>query len=474
MEAKKFDETIRQKAGGIAAPPFQAAHWERLARALDDTHTAPPTVPVEDTLDQNIAEKLSQLRAPGSSEQTWPVLETRLLEHERLRRRVLMYKSAELVLLMLLLFNAVHWYPRLKPVLYQEEVPYAQHTSTPNEAPAAPSPSADMRAARPVPPALTNRTALGTGLTHSSHSAEPPLSSRRQSDPIPSLDALEGRKSSGLKPAELALPTETGHPQEIPPHAVVALPAIASLQFLTEPELEEDGDAFEAPPSRRRPRLNVAMLGGADNNRVMTPPNYQFRLKGFDRYTTGYGGGVLLGLEYGRMELGSGLIYSAKQYQPLPVIFVKGSNQKGFVANSLETIQLNLVNLPIYLRYDVIRKDKWRAYVTGGASLQIALGANYFISPPITLPAASQTPVVEGELEKPAGGWLEGGSFKENSYLTANVGLGLERFVSERWSVFAQPTYHQSIGYFANGLGPNLDRIHTLSLWTGIRVRVIH
>ncbi len=441
MEAKKFDETIRQKAGGIAAPPFQAAHWERLARALDDTYTSPPAVPVEDTLDQNIAEKLSQLRAPGSSEQTWPVLETRLLEHERLRRRVLMY---------------------------------AQHTITPNEAPAAPSPSADMRAARPVPPALTNRTALGTGLTYSSHSAEPPLFSQRQSDPIPSLDALEGPKSSGLKPAELTLPTETGHPQEIPPHAVVALPAIASLQFLTEPELEEDGDAFEAPPSRRRPRLNVAMLGGADNNRVMTPPNYQFRLKGFDRYTTGYGGGVLLGLEYGRMELGSGLIYSAKQYQPLPVIFVKGSNQKGFVANSLETIQLNLVNLPVYLRYDVIRKDKWRAYVTGGASLQIALGANYFISPPITLPVASQTPVVEGELEKPAGGWLEGGSFKENSYITANVGLGLERFVSERWSVFAQPTYHQSIGYFANGLGPNLDRIHTLSLWTGIRVRVIH
>ena len=469
MEAKTFDETIRQKAGGITAPPFQAAHWERLARALDDAHPGIPSVPADDTLDQNIAEKLRQLRAPGSSEQTWPILENRLLEHERLRRRVLMYKSAELVLLLLLLLNVVHWYPRLKPVLRQE-LPYAQHSDRAKEAPNATLPPAETRAALP---SVASKKIFVTA-PNNSYRAELPVSAQKKSAPIPSLDALEGRISTGLKPIERALPAENSRPMEVPAQAVVALPAIASLQFLTEPELEEEEATFEVPHSRRRPRLNVAMLGGADNNRVMTPPNYQFRLKGFDRYTTGYGGGILLGLEYGRMELGSGLVYSAKQYQPLPVIFVKGSNQKGFVANSLESIQLNLVNLPVYLRYDAIRKDKWRAYVTGGASLQIALGANYFISPPITLPAASQTPVVEGELEKPAGGWLEGGSFKENSYITANIGLGLERFVSERWSVFAQPTYHQSIGYFANGLGPNLDRIHTLSLWTGIRVRVMH
>jgi hypothetical protein len=474
MEAKKFDETIREKADGMVAPPFQAAHWERLARALDDA-TAAPTAPVDDTLDQDIAAKLGQLRAPGSSEQTWPILETRLLEHERLRRRVLMYKSAELVLLLLLLLNVAHWYPRLKPVPQREVLPYAQHSDAADSAPVVALLPVDTRAAFPVLPSIADKKAFAAVPNNSGGGVVPPaLASQPKTAPIAALDALEVRKSAGVKPVELVLPADNIHPMEVPSHAVIALPAIASLQFLTEPELEEEEAVFEVPPSRRRPMLNIAMLGGADNNRVMTPPNYQFRLKGFDRYTTGYGGGILLGLEYGRMELGSGLIYSAKQYQPLPVIFVKGSNQKGFVANSLESIQLNLVNLPVYLRYDAIRKDKWRAYVSGGASLQIALGANYFISPPITLPAAGQTPVVEGELEKPAGGWFEGGSFRENSYITANIGLGLERFVSERWSVFAQPTYHQSIGYFANGLGPNLDRIHTLSLWTGIRVRVMH
>ncbi|MEY4108092.1 MAG: hypothetical protein RL181_2434, partial [Bacteroidota bacterium] len=262
MEAKTFDETIRQKADGITAPPFQAAHWERLARALDDARPATPSVPADDTLDQNIAEKLRQLRAPGSSEQTWPILETRLLEHERLRRRVLMYKSAELVLLLLLLLNVVHWYPRLKPMLRQE-LPYAQRSDRAKEAPNATLPPAETRAALP---SVAGKKIFVTA-PNNSYSAELPVPSRHRSAPIPSLDALEGRISAGLKPIERALP-DNSHPTEVPPQALVALPAIASLQFLTEPELEEEEATFEVPHSRRRPRLNVAMLGGADNNRV--------------------------------------------------------------------------------------------------------------------------------------------------------------------------------------------------------------
>lgn len=479
MDTNKFDEIIRKKTDSLEVP-YQSKHWEQLARTLDQQHpegNTPMQAQEAALVDQHIAEKLSQIRTPGTAEQTWPILETRLEEHLVLRQRLFTVKTLEISILVLLLLTIVQWYPRIEPAiprafLPREQIKPAEHTQPQAALEKQSFPQKHVRSTSTTPP--TPHTSGEERFKE--WEASTPLYKKSEAYQIPALTTLEQRSSSSpLVSADPVLPSEVQETHSGALQGMLSIPVIATPQFSTELLMEstQDEESIEFQQPHRKAMLNVAMLGSTDYNRVMTPPNYAFRLRGFDRYTPGYGGGILLGMEYGRIEIGSGLIYAAKEYQPLPVIFVKGSSQKGFIAESLENIQLNLVNLPIYLRYDAIKKDKWRAYVTGGASLQIALGANYFISPPITLPVNTQALVVEGDIQNTTEGWLEGGSFKQNSYVTANLSLGIERFVSERWSVFVQPTYHQSVGYFANGLGPNLDRIHTLSLWTGIRVRVI-
>lgn len=473
MGTKKFDEAIRKKVNGMEHPRVPA-HWEAMAALLDQKLTEAPLAGFgeETRMDQGIARKLDKIRPVGSAAQHWPELEQRLRAQDILFERVVLVKSTEVSLFLLLVVSFLQWLPVEAPSLPEYLTPALrpQATTPPNRV----QPIASLKS-------MPSRVQL-TSSKKPVRSPMHPIASLYMEAPhtlpsnknLPSLHVLPSAEQPVLHTV-LATPSITSSTPELPSEGAFSMPLIATPYFseVIESLEKEDSSEIEFFPVKRKPIFNIAMLGGSDFNRVMTPPNYAFRTKGFDRYTKGYSGGILLGMEYGRMEAGAGLVYAAKEYQPLPVIFVKGSNQKGFVAESLEGIQLNLVNLPVYLRYDVVRQNKWRAYVSGGGSLQIALYANYFISPPISLPASGQAVVVEGDIQNTTGGWFEGGSFKQNSYVTANIALGLERFVSERWSVFTQPTYQQSIGYFSNGLGPNLDRIHTLSLWTGIRVRLI-
>ena len=74
--------------------------------------------------------------------------------------------------------------------------------------------------------------------------------------------------------------------------------------------------------------------------------------------------------------------------------------------------------------------------------------------------------------ERIENGWMEGGTFRENSFMTGNIGFGFERFVTGRWSFFAQPTYQHTIYSFNKGFGPTNDRMNTLSIYTGIRIRM--
>ncbi|MBK7476731.1 MAG: hypothetical protein IPI11_12235 [Haliscomenobacter sp.] len=490
MGTKKFDDIIRGKLNHLEAP-YRPEHWNAFSRELDKIHTPAAGVnPHDEWIDRQISQKITRVRVPGSPSSSWPLLEKRLQEQAQIRQRLLIYKTLEVSLLLLLLISLWQWQPVWNQTHFPIELLHGKrrHAEPPatQPAPNRSAPVASNEAAFPqasadysTEPTLTPQAAefsSAAGYWARSKQRDPALQAPVDKLPqtnIPNALASIEVPEGSLKALDEQAQAEPGIIRE----GIFSMPVIASPLFLPEAlmegENEDSGIEYRTPP--KRAFLNIAMLGGADYNRVMTPPNYEFRIRGFDQYTLGYGGGILLGMEYGRLEIGSGFVYSAKQYTPLPVIFIKGNAQKGFVGEKLQRVQLNLVNLPVYVRYDAIKKDKWRAYVTGGASLQIAMEANYFISPPITLPPpATQTPVIESEIRSLTNsGLLEGGPFKENSYVTANLGFGVEHFVSERWSIFTQPTYHQSIGYFSNGLGPNRDRIHTLSLWTGIRVRLL-
>jgi hypothetical protein len=488
MGTKKFDTIIRSKLKGIEVPG-QPTDWEAFQKKMEAASAVPSVPGLGQQSDQLISQKLQKVPVHGSASSTWPLLEQKIQFRAILRERVFFYKSLELCLILFFTMLVWQWAngPVLPSTVFESPVqPTAAGQYRPpydcvDADPVAPVPADESQPGEAARPLAISASVRGVEATPPSF----PSGGLSLNDPTPTIsagdvlvkipDALPTQTAGQALTLAYALPEKSWEQKRSDP-SHWAVPAIAVPHFRLPslgPEEYEEG-VFTLKDLPKKARLNVSMLGSADYNEVMTPPNYLYRIKGSDRYALGYGGGLLFGLEYGRMEIGSGLVYAAKQYRPLPVIFIRGNFQDGYMGESLQTVELNMINLPLYLRYDVLRKDKWRAYFSGGASLQVAFEANYYFAPPTAFPSfLAQTPAGESRLRNRIEGWFQGGPFKENSYVTANMAVGVERFVSERWGVFFQPTYHRSFGYFSNGLGPNLDRIHTFSIWTGIRVRVL-
>jgi hypothetical protein len=180
-----------------------------------------------------------------------------------------------------------------------------------------------------------------------------------------------------------------------------------------------------------------------------------------------------------RIGIQTGLIYSFKRYQPnTPADILQAQNFK--FKEEFKGIELDIIQIPLNLRYDYYIHDKNRLYVLGGASLNTIARANYDIlykqenrlaAPPNPAQfeyAREQSDLNKKDFEK---GVFGGGRFADNAYITANFSLGLEHYISPRISFFFQPRF-QYYFPFQDGVGPNNDKIHTYSILLGTKVNV--
>ena len=237
--------------------------------------------------------------------------------------------------------------------------------------------------------------------------------------------------------------------------------------------------------------LRVGMFGSTDFNEILTPPDSKdFRYETTTRYALGYSGGISLGFEKGRWEVETGAIYSSKSYSPPSILYIFGSvKEGGYTGVGLKYFELDIVQVPLNFKYHFVYKDKWRLYLMGGSSLSVVNYAHYHsadqedidffkvrpLPTPSVSPNASPSEIIK-QVKDFEDGWLEGGSFWENSYFTLNAGVGIERYFSTKTSLFFQPTYQRNFnllpGIVTNEIGPNKDRFSTMSFHLGVRVRV--
>ena len=209
---------------------------------------------------------------------------------------------------------------------------------------------------------------------------------------------------------------------------------------------------------------------------IMTAYDNVFDLESYNHSTFGYGAGLSTSILLGNWELESGFDYASRQYSPRGEETL-GSIAKGFLRVQLDKIQMNILSIPLNLRYHFKDKlTKTHFYMHAGATLNVATQANYFIKSEFLnnarRPSVNETSRLFEESETTSDkiyslGWFEGGSYLENRYLTANIGLGFERKISGRYSIFGQTTYSHFLDN--KGLGPNDDRFHTINFSTGVR-----
>ena len=115
--------------------------------------------------------------------------------------------------------------------------------------------------------------------------------------------------------------------------------------------------------------------------------------------------------------------------------------------------------------------------------MNVVLGANYYVADQAEFAGIERNAAGNSNTSavvKPAplrsksltAGWLEGGSFWDNTTLYGDFGMGVERYMSPSWSMFVQPTYRHALPLFNTGLGPYRDRIHNFGIGMGVKVRL--
>ncbi len=528
-----FDSLIAAKVNSLHTP-YDDASWAAMERKLDGESASVPLSEREGTqiFDDIIFEKLYNYHAPYSS-RAWQTIVAQfehILQVERSFYRLKLLEAAVLGILLLMVnhlaplkqqpFPTTPAIPQIEKPLYQGPIAQTGESVLEEEIAGTlevtaeiateiesttkfnvPQKSASARQSEPKDEISNSLAILLEGSQSNPLSdnnlfpQDPHHGLAMDFEPLPQLATMFVETDQGVLLAEnnfpnlsraddLSLALADNQPLHI--FTVAALPT-ASLEIL-EPQDRELG-LKGIKPLKKKKSIRGSMFGSLDFNQIITPPNYlERRFKEFDRYAIGYSTGFTLSFGRGRWEMETGMIYSAKYYSPPTVLFIiSGNIRDGYLAEGLKYFELDIYNIPLNFRYNYVNSGKWRAYAMLGASLQIAGQTHYYTATQDGFSNANHlAPTPTNSVGSPSAGfsqtkdifdgWLEGGPFKENSYISLNFGAGVERYISTRFSAFVQPTYQYSFDYLRNVLsseiGPDRDKINTMSIYTGIRVRI--
>ncbi len=469
---KEFDQFIRNKMQGLE-PSITPDSWDFLEQKMNAQEVLETdAVPENDVIDQVSREKLHNYHQPYNKTH-WELMAGKLEREFYFIQELFRVKTMEVSLMLLLLLilgrlipGDIHKTPAIhidNRMIVESELEISDQQ--------------DELAENTV---LTDNTGLPAESPVLNNNSTP----QKIADQTASQQKSDAVFVSSLPFASVASQTErlTELPLAIitPVSSTVDILDDGALALL-ETKQPEMGMNF-IPYQTRDIFVRVGMYGGPNLDHIVNEPTIigGEEIPSLNRYAVGYSGGISLGVGLERFEVETGLVYTSKRYQPIEVQFVAGNVEKGFRNEAFKFFEFNSLTVPVNIRYNVIDKPKWRVYAFAGGAAHFNAYAYYHVGPPelsdenrdLTNTFGGRNSVIE-QLERGlADGIFQEGAFRENAYLSVNGGLGLERSVGDRWSFFTQSNYQHTLLYEDGGLGPFKDIIHSISISTGLKVRV--
>ncbi len=495
-----FDDVISNKLNRLEVP-VSANGWNMMEKMIEAEETA-ELLENEAAVDNLVVEKLDRFEVAYQPHH-WQMMAHRLEEEFFFRYHLLRCKAAEVGLMLLLLLTIVQYTPVFNAAADDNAAQPPQPKSIPAEkanpatpkAPSAVQPISPIAAIAPAP-------------------AKYPIDTPTKKY----APSAEAQAAAVLEVADDFSRNNNGHIESIPSLPLGALGASYSLfEAMTEQRFlkntmatpGQEGKAFgstallaslglqpvqskfawEVPqlPQQvfeKEHQLRFGIFTSTDLAYVLTPPN---KYSVFDTListgqdttlASGYGGGITVSWKKGKWEFQTGGIYSFKRYIPnTPVFLFETVNY--YIREEFNGVQLDILQVPLNISYHLKNEGKWRLYGNIGASGHFITSSVYEIKtkrtpsfsnfamlpPPAGLPADNKS--IREEKEFPEG-LFDGGTMHDNFYLTANLGLGVERFVSPRWSVFLQPNYQHH--FLSDGIGVNNEKLYNFSFYLGTKV----
>lgn len=474
---KEFDQIIRDKMQGFE-PSFVPESWDFLEQKMNAQEAQEPdAVPENDVIDQLSYEKLHNYHQPYNKTH-WEIMAGKLEREFYFIQELFRVKTMEVSLMLLLLLFLGRLIPGDNykvPAIHLEDkmiVQSEQHFSTGQD-------NLAVQAA--------DQVAVSKDIGQSTPGSQPGINSIQAYSPdsqSPALvnsvlfvEQLPANPVRSNTASSFALPALIQTTNSLPVDMLVEQ-AIAMLETPN----PETGLEFKPYPSNDI-IVRVGMFGAPNIDHIVNESLIigGEKIPSLNRYAFGYSGGISLGLGVNRFEVETGIVYTSKRYTPIEVQFVAGTVEKGFRNETFKFFEFNTVSVPFNVRYNFVNNPKWRVYAYGGGAAHFNAQSFYHVGPPelsdenrdeTTSTFGGRNSVIEALERELAVGIFQEGEFRENTYLSVNGGLGLERSVGDRWSFFTQSNYQHTFMYDDGGLGPFKDVIHTFSVSTGLKVRV--
>lgn len=457
MEEEKMDQLLKDKLESLETKVPKDA-WKNFSEKWNDALLDDQTAE-EKKFDQNIHEKLNQFVFPTNESHAWANFHSYYSHIKRNENRIIWFKAMEVTMAVLLFFTCLH-------VGVIRQVPTFQSVNIENGTKGSVDKSSSVS---------TEIKVVENNIQNKLDNTQPDgvlskLSDIQSDEEINKL--LSKKVLFEVEPIASSSATTVLKMAPAPVYSK-SFPEVSQIPTLTSRHI---------PISTRKIYINnildfgkwhLTLLTGLDGDNVFTPAYPRFKVPETIRNSSGFHLGFLLSEGAKRLETGFGFIYAHKEYNAPAVTFIQGSLRDGYTTEQLKKIQLNLLQIPVFTRFNIVHKENWRIYATLGATAQVTLSANYFIVHPGFFPSSvaltGKTNSIYQNLEE---GLMQGGTLIDNVFLSMDMGVGAEKMISPRTSIFAQSSYQSFVGHVSKGIGPYNDRISTVSFQSGVRINL--
>ena len=453
MDLNNFDKQLKSSLENLEAP-FDGGSWSALESKLNAAFSEEKPAPVE-PVDLAVKRVFERMEAPYQAGH-WHLLSAKL-DRLLMVRRIRQSKIAEAAIFLLLLINIEGFLGGIgevikpkSPIQPAANVPMAS-TDKPSKSKknlhskstsnSTVSPAAELAqdvvnfiaAALGNTPAENNAT-IGTATTNSEAVAGSFLDSKNFYNPS-GISLFQGFKQ---------LPQVKNQPMAWNP----AFPEINSV-----------------PTKKHRNGTGIYLGSFAALDQNMASAN------GYSTRQNGYGGGLKVGRRLGKWGVETGIAYQSITYTPEKNVQVYAGNPiDGFTGSFTSQVDADVLTIPVKVTRRLAQARKTSVHGTAGLNASVATQKRFskqsIFYPPSSPSGGNQPdPGLNPIPGKRNDGAFEGGSLAGNSFVSAELGLRVERSMGKRYTAFVEPSYRHGLG---KGYGPKREKINTFSLQAGV------
>ena len=497
------DEILKDKLSTYS-PPDQVTGWDRIEASLDAS---------EAKFDDQVRTRISEFQPPKDPH-SWPLFQQRFAAHKLLRTKLIALKIFETAAMVLILITILHLghlgkLPLLIPPADEQHQNDLQEMAANQNQQSGNDESADLTKISITPvPAPTSRTSLigsdsrsyrdetksyssvtsSNNLTNGDLNSFPDINEKETLEAIPFADSFTKGEFissapqnvfSGAEKQSGSILSEANNTISSSETSITQSLAQRTSK-LTHLNVSPIPDPVFVKPMQKT-FLEFGMLAQVDYNQLKMPEDrlYNngrqviFPLQGLT--SPGYGAGFTLALAHARWAVETGAIYSAKSFSPGRELTVGITADHSNV--EFDAMRMQLISVPLQFRYRIAPKGRLKAYALAGFGLHLIAQSDIDVLVKYNFPSLPEgenpnnNPSLARtirETKRVSDDFREKAPFSNTSYISANLGAGLEYRLTERKTVFLQTAYQYQIPNlrFSNHNGKHLL---TVSVQAGVR-----